>query len=172
MSTRPTEVRCVFSNIQFRHPAHDSSLGDTVFHCKGWPVVEPKPKVSVRWEKPPKTKWPSLDHKMWVGRCAGCGDTTQYWSWGAALGHMLEHQWIGCEADERRAADRRRKYNRTEARLSCGGRTHGIMGEDRGDTVRRTDVPKYVSPRDQVTALLAGEGSPPADDRGPILGGE
>lgn len=137
--------------MEFRHPRHEILFASQEIQCLGWPLTELKPKVSVRWEKPPKTKWPSLDHKMWVGRCAGCGDTTQYWSWGAALGHMLEHQWIGCEGDERRAADRRAKYNRVdpaEARLSCGGRTHAIMGDSGGSTERSDEMPKYVSPRD------------------------
>jgi len=123
-----------------------------------------KPKVSVRWEAPPKPAYPT--HKMWVGKCSGCGRTTQYWSWGAALGQMLEHQWIGCEGDKVRAEHRRAKYAKLEsdrntqaqARLSCGGRTHGLMGEDRGDSVRRDDVPKYVSPRDTVAALQASPG--------------
>jgi hypothetical protein len=104
-----------------------------------------KPKVFVFKAKETDTGWP---RNMWVGVCMDCSMDTQYWSWGATMGHMLEHRWIGCEGEIRRNADRRRKYNRvepTEARLSCGGRTHGVMGEDRGSTVRRADLPAQVS---------------------------
>jgi hypothetical protein len=31
-------------------------------------------------------------YMMWKGKCS-CGETTQYWSWGATLGVMLEHYW-------------------------------------------------------------------------------
>ncbi len=111
------------------------------------------PKVSIRWETPPKTSSTYADHKMWVGKCAGCAHSTQYWSWGATYGHMLEHRWIGCEGDKRRAEARRAKYAKlrddpateSQARLSCGWGTHSIMGDEGGDTVRRADLPSDVS---------------------------
>lgn len=111
-----------------------------------------KPKVSVRWEKPPKTSVTYADHKMWVGRCMGCSYTTQYWSWGAVYGHMIEHRWIGCEGERKRGKARRDKFTRlredperaSEARLSCGGGTHAIMGDEGGNTVRRADLPSDV----------------------------
>lgn len=119
------------------------------------------PKVSIRWETPPKTSSTYADHKMWVGKCAGCAHTTQYWSWGATYGHMLEHRWIGCEGDKRRGADRKAKFDRlrgdpsteSQARLSCGGRTHSIMGDEGGSTVRRADLPSELPSRERLTAL-------------------
>jgi hypothetical protein len=121
--------------------------------CMGYgPIVPLKPKVSIRWETPPNTSPTYADHKMCVGRCAGCSHTTQYWSWGATYGHMLEHRWIGCEGDRRRGTARQAKFTRlrddperaSEARLSCGGRTHAIMGDEGRDTVRRADLPADV----------------------------
>ncbi len=50
-------------------------------------------KVKVRWTVPPKGTF--IKHKMWVGFCLypHCNETRQYWSWGAALGGILEHHW-------------------------------------------------------------------------------
>lgn len=145
MAVNPEEFDCLFVGMKWLHHPHLLKIFGVEMLCNGYGAIMPvRPKVSVRWEVPPKTKWPHPDHKMWVGKCAGCDHTTQYWSWGAAYGHMLEHRWIGCKGDRRRGADRRRKYERDETRLSCGGRTHSIMGDQGGDTVRRADLPSDV----------------------------
>lgn len=156
---KPVTMSCMLTDLEFRHKAHDLKIGNTtVFHCNGWPLTKPKPKISVRWEMAPTGYAP---RPMWVGRCAGCNKTTQYWSWGAALGHMLEHQWIGCEGDERRGADRRAKYAASKAQLSCGGRTHGIMGEDQRPVARRTDMPADVSTVSREPSLQGDSGQAP-----------
>lgn len=36
------------------------------------------------------SEYASQFHQMWVGKCT-CGYTWQYWYYGAALGHGLEH---------------------------------------------------------------------------------
>lgn len=102
-------------------------------------------KVWVRWTEGKSGMVGIKPPVMWIGGCEGCDHTTQYWSWGASLGHMLEHQWIGCEGEKKRARDRRAKYAASQARLSCGGRAHGIMGEERaGSVVRYTEMPSSV----------------------------
>jgi hypothetical protein len=147
--------------VWFEHPHHphllELDVNQQTILCMGFgPILPVRAKISVRWETPPNSGpiWKdSPDHKMWVGRCAGCDHTTQYWSWGATYGHMLEHRWIGCKGDKRRGTARQAKFTKlrddpateSEARLSCGGRTHSIMGDEGGGTVRRADLPSDVS---------------------------
>jgi len=144
-------------SVWFERPHHphllQSGFRIDPLLCMGFgPIAPLKPKVSIRWETPTKPSPTYPDHKMWVGKCAGCAHTTQYWSWGATYGHMLEHRWIGCEGDKRRGTARQAKFTKlrddpateSQARLSCGGGTHSIMGDTGGDTVRRAVVPSDV----------------------------
>lgn len=51
-----------------------------------------KDKLRVWKETDPDARF----HRMWRGECRDCGDTWQFWFWGATLGFAFQHRYHGC----------------------------------------------------------------------------